>query len=76
MPEDAIASNLAAVSANMLKVDYGLASRTVLQKVQQELVTKDVKQWVSSELQKTELRGKLDTLKKTHKTEKKENSKG
>ena len=53
VPEDAIASNLDAVSANTLKVDYGLAAPTALQKFQQELATKEVEQWMRSELENT-----------------------
>ena len=44
VPEDAIASILDAAIANMLKVENGLAARTALQKVQQELATKEVEQ--------------------------------
>ena len=43
-------------------MDYGLAARTALQNVQQELATKDVEQWVRSELENTDLREKLDIL--------------
>ena len=40
LPDEAIASSLEAESAVALKVDYGLAARTALQNVQQELATK------------------------------------
>ena len=62
LPDDAIASNVEASPASALELDYGLAARTALQKVQQELATKEVEHWVRSELEKTELREKLDTL--------------
>ena len=69
MTDDAIASSLEAESASALKVDYGLATRTALENVQQELATKEVEQWVRSELENTELRRKLDTLKRAAKEE-------
>ena len=47
LPDEAIASSLEAVSAGAHEVDYGLAARTALQNVQQELATKEVEQWVS-----------------------------
>ena len=50
-----VASNLEAESASPLKVDYGLAARTALQNVKQELATKEVEQWVRSELESTDL---------------------
>ena len=56
LPEEVIASSLEAESAGALKVDYGLKTRTALQNVQQELATKEVEQWVWSELENTELR--------------------
>ena len=62
LPDEANASSLEAESAGALKVDYGLAARTALQNVQQELVTKEVEKWVRSELENTELRKKLDIL--------------
>ena len=62
LPDEAIASSLEADSAGALKVDYGLAARTALQNVQQELATKDFEHWVRSELENTELREKLDIL--------------
>ena len=43
-------------------MDYGLAARTALQNVQQELVTNEVEQWVRPELENTERREKLDIL--------------
>ena len=55
MPEEEVASSLEAESAGPLKVDYGLAARTALQKVQQELATKKVEQWVRLELESTDL---------------------
>ena len=60
------------LSLRTLKVDYRLTAQTVLQKIQQELATKEVEQWVRSELENTELREKLDTLEKTVKAEEKE----
>ena len=42
LPDEAIASSLEAESAGALKVDYGLAARTALQYVQQELAIKEV----------------------------------
>ena len=62
LPKQVIASSLEAESAGALKLDYGLKTRTALQNVQQELATKEVEQWVSSELENTELREKLDIL--------------
>ena len=62
LPDEATASSLEAESAGALKVDYGLAARTALQIVQQELANKEVEQWVRSELENTELREKLDIL--------------
>ena len=47
LPDEAISSSLEAESTGALKVDYGLAARTALQNVQQELATKEVEQWVS-----------------------------
>ena len=44
-------------------------AQTALQKVQQELATKEFEQWVRSELEKSELREKLGTLEKTVKAE-------
>ena len=59
LPNEAIASSLEAESTDPLKVDYGLAARTALQNVQQVLATKEVEQWVRSELESTDLREKL-----------------
>ena len=72
LPEEVVASSLEAESAGPLKVDYRLAARTALQEVQQELVTKEVEQWVRSELESTDLRGKNDILSKTTKEDKQE----
>ena len=69
LPDEATASSLEAESAGALKVDYGLAARNALQNVQQELATKEVEQWVKSELENTELREKLDYLGRTTKEE-------
>ena len=69
LPDEAIASSLEAESAGALKVDYGLAARTALQNVQQELATKEVEQWVRSELENTKRREKLNILGKTVKEE-------
>ena len=52
LPDEVIASSLEAESAGPLKLDYGLAARTAIQNVQQELATKEVEQWVRSELGK------------------------
>ena len=49
-------------SAGPLKVDYGLAARTALQNVQHELATKEVEQWVRSELESTDLWENFDIL--------------
>ena len=48
---------------------YGLAARTAFQNVQQKLATKEVEQWVSSELEITHLREKIHILGKTTKEE-------
>ena len=69
LPDDAIASRLEAESASALKLDYGLAAWTTLQNVQQELASKEVEQYVRSELENTELREKLDILEKAAKKE-------
>ena len=71
-PIDAVSSILDAVSAKSLKVDFGLAVSTALQKFQQDLATKEIEQWMRSELEKTEQREKLGTIEKTPKLEKKE----
>ena len=65
MPDEVVASSLEAESAGPLKVDYGLAARTALQNVQQELATKKVEQWVRSELESIYLWEKVDILSKT-----------
>ena len=44
LPNEVVASGLGAESAGPLKVNYGLAARAALQKVQQELATKEVEQ--------------------------------
>ena len=67
MPDEVVASSLEAESAGPLKVDYGLAAWTALQNVQQELATKEVEQWVRSELESTDLWEKFDFLSKTTK---------
>ena len=69
LPDEAIATSLKAESASALKVDYGLAARTALQNVQQQLATKKVEQWVRSELKNTMLREKLVILGRTIKEE-------
>ena len=70
--DEVIASSLEAESAGPLKVDYGLAARTALQNVQQELATKEVDKWVRSELESKDLRGKNDILGKKTKEEDKQ----
>ena len=42
LPDEVVASNLETESASPFKVDYGLAARTALQNVKQELATKEV----------------------------------
>ena len=71
-PDEVVASNLEAESFSPLKVDYGLAARTALQNVKQDLATKEVEQWVRSELESTDLRENLNVLGKTTKAEDKE----
>ena len=56
-------------------MDYGLAARTALQNVKQDLATKEVEQWVRSELESTDLRESLNVLGKTTKAEDKEEPK-
>ena len=56
-------------------MDYGLAARRALQNVQQELATKEVEQWVRSELESTYLREKFDILSKTTKEDTQETRK-
>ena len=63
LPDGEIALSLDAVPAKTLKVDFGLAARTALQKVPQELATSEV------ELENAELREKLDALEMTVKAE-------
>ena len=72
LPDVVIASSLEAEYAGPLKVDYGLAPRTALQNVQQELATREVAQWVRSELESTDLREKIDLLGKTTEEEDKQ----
>ena len=67
-----VASNLETESASPLKVDYGLAARTALQNVKQELATKEVEQWVRSELKSTDLWENFNILCKTTEKEDKE----
>ena len=55
LPDEVVASNLEAESSSPLKVDYGLAARTALQNVKQDLATKELEQWVKSELESTDL---------------------
>ena len=69
LPDEVVASNLETESASPLKVDYGLAARTALQNVKQELATKEVKQWVRSELDSTDLRENFNILGKADKEE-------
>ena len=70
-----VASNLEAESSSPLKVDYGLAARTALQNIKQDLATKEVEQWVRSELESTDLRESLNVLGKTTEAEDKEEPK-
>ena len=72
LPEEVVASNLEAESSSPLKVDYGLAARTALQNVKQDLATKEVEQWVRSELESRDLRESFNSLDKTTKVEDKE----
>ena len=72
LPDEVVASNLEAESSSPLKVDYGLAARTALQNVKQDLATKEVEQWVRSELESTDLRKSFSILGKTTKVEDKE----
>ena len=74
-PDEVVASNLEAESSSPLKVDYGLAARTALQNVKQDLATKEVEQWVRSELESTDLRESLNVLGKATKAEDKEEPK-
>ena len=72
LPNEVVASSLDAEPAGPLKVDYGLAATAALQNVQQELATKEVEQWVRSELESTDIREKFDILGKTTKEEDKQ----
>ena len=72
LPDEVVASSLEAEWAGPLKVDNGLAARTALQNVQQELATKEVEQGVRSELQSTDLWEKFDILGETTKKEDKQ----
>ena len=72
LPDEVVASNLEAESSSPLKVDYGLVARTALQNVKQDLATKEVEQWVRSELESTDLRESYNILGKTTKVEDKE----
>ena len=72
LPDEVVASNLEAESARPLKEDYGLAARTALQNVKQELVTKEVEQWVRSELESTDIWENFNILGKTTEKEDKE----
>ena len=69
LTNEVVDSSLEAESAGPLKVDYGLAARTALQNVQQELATKEVEQWVGLELESTDHREKFVILGKTTKEE-------
>ena len=72
LPNEVVASDLEAESASPLKVNYCLAARTALQNVKQELATKEVEQWVRSELESTNLREKFNILSKTTEEEDKQ----
>ena len=72
LPDEVVASSLEAESASPLKIDYCLAARTALQNVKQELATKEVEQWVRSELESTDLREKFNILSKTTQEEDKQ----
>ena len=72
VPDEVVASNLEAESSSPLKVDYGLAAKTALQNVKQDLATKEVEQWVRSELESSDLRECFNILGKTTKVEDKE----
>ena len=69
LPDEAIASSLEAESAGALKVDYGLAARTAIQNVQKDMATKEVEQWVRSQLENTERREKFEILGRSTKEE-------
>ena len=72
LPDEVVVSNLEAELSSPLKVDYGLAARTAQQNVKQDLATKEVEQWVRSELESTDLRENFNVLGKTTKVEEKE----
>ena len=73
LPDETIALSLKEESVGALKGDYGLAARTALQNVQQKLVPEEVEQCVRSKLENTELREKLDILRRaTHKEDNQE----
>ena len=72
LPDEVVASNLEAESSSPLKVVYGLAARTALQNVKQDLATKEVEQWVRLELESTDPRESFNILGKTTKVEDKE----
>ena len=72
LPDEVVASNLEVESAGPLKVYYGLAARTALQNVKKELATKEVEQWVRSELESTDLWEKFNILTKTTEEEDKQ----
>ena len=72
LPDEVVASSLEVESASPLKVDYDLTARTALQNVKQELATKEVEQWVRSELESTDLREKFNILSETPKEEDKQ----
>ena len=59
LPDEVVASSLEAESTGPLKVDNGLAARKALQNVQKELATKEVEQWVRSEVERTDLQEKM-----------------
>ena len=69
---EVVALSLEAESAGPLKMDYGLAARTALQNVQQELATKEFEQWVSLELESIDLWEKFGILGKTTEEEDKQ----
>ena len=72
LPDEVVTSSLEAESVSPLKIDYGLAARTALQNVKQELATKEVEHWVRSELGSTDLREKFNILSKTTQEEDKQ----
>ena len=72
LPDEVVASSLEAESAGPLKLDYGLAARAALQNVKQELATKEMEQWVRSELESTDLWEKFNILSKTTEEEDKQ----